>query len=186
MAERIRDAARSREALLTAAEEQFAAHGLAGASVQDIGRAAGLSRGAPNYFFGSKDALYEAVLERVFAARDAAVREAFAPLTAGGELRASLDHAVRGYLRFLRERPSFTRIVRWESLDADRPGPPRSRAAEEAFASLPGDVDVSAAVLTFTALCFFPAAFAGTFSSGLDQDAHVALVVDVLLGILAG
>ena len=36
-------------------------------SLQEIGDAAGLSRGTPNYFFGSKQDLYVAVLERVFA-----------------------------------------------------------------------------------------------------------------------
>jgi TetR/AcrR family transcriptional regulator len=67
---RTRDAERSREAILDAAERLFSDRGFEGVSLQEIASDAGLSRGAPSYFFGSKDSLYEAVLERVFRERD--------------------------------------------------------------------------------------------------------------------
>src|SRR5437773_11481494 len=73
---RIRDADRSRMAILAAAEALFAERGFEAVSLQEIGDAAGLSRGTPNYFFGSKQELYVAVLEHVFADREEATTRA--------------------------------------------------------------------------------------------------------------
>jgi TetR/AcrR family transcriptional regulator len=120
---RTRDAERSRQAILDAAERQFADRGFDAVSLQEIATGAGLSRGAPSYFFGSKDSLYEAVLERVFAERDAATRRAFEPVWAwaagaGGAaaLRRALLRAIAGYLQFLISRPSFVRLLDWEAI----------------------------------------------------------------------
>jgi TetR/AcrR family transcriptional regulator len=77
---RSRDSGRSREALLAAAERLFAERGFEATSLTDIGAAAGLSRGTPSYFFGSKAGLYRAVLERAFEARDRATATAFQPV----------------------------------------------------------------------------------------------------------
>ena len=66
-AERRRDAERTREAILIAAEDHFARRGFEGTSLQQIAEAAGVARSTPAYFFGSKDALYDAVLARAVA-----------------------------------------------------------------------------------------------------------------------
>ena len=63
---RTRDAERSRAAILDAAERLFAAYGYHATSLQDVGDAAGVSRGTPSYFFRSKEGLYRAVLDRAF------------------------------------------------------------------------------------------------------------------------
>src|SRR5438445_889041 len=97
---RIRDADRSRRAILDAAETLFAERGFEAVSLQQIGDAAGLSRGTPNYFFGSKQDLYVTVLERVFADREEATARAFEPvrawceLTRAGSLRQPLTRAI--------------------------------------------------------------------------------------------
>jgi AcrR family transcriptional regulator len=62
---RTRDAERTRRRILDAAEELFARQGFDAASLAAIGEAAGVSRGTPSYFFGSKEELYQAVLERM-------------------------------------------------------------------------------------------------------------------------
>src|SRR5919197_3347186 len=98
-----RDAARSRAAIIDAAEQLFAQHGFAGTRLGDIGTRAGLSRGTPSYFYGSKEQLYVAVLQRVFAAREEATAAAFAPLhqwarTGEGTLEDPLAHDVDCYL----------------------------------------------------------------------------------------
>src|SRR6059058_3893805 len=122
-APRTRDAARSRLAILGAAEEIFAREGYEAASLARIGEAAGVSRGTPSYFFGSKEELYRAVLERMYADRTAALEPAFAPLVAWARadapsepLRAVLRSAVDGYVRFLVERPTYVDIIQRESL----------------------------------------------------------------------
>jgi TetR/AcrR family transcriptional regulator len=62
-----RDADASRRSLLMAARAQFAAKGLAGARVDEIARHAGINKQLVYHYFGSKDALYRAVLEDVYA-----------------------------------------------------------------------------------------------------------------------
>ena len=82
-----RNASRSRELILDAAERLFAERGYAATSLNDVGREAGLSRATPGYFFGSKGELHHAVLERCFEAVRQAVRvgrdREVGPLAAG-------------------------------------------------------------------------------------------------------
>lgn len=58
--------AKSREALLLAAKEAFAARGLEGARVDDIARRAKINKQLVYHYFGSKDGLYTAVLEQIY------------------------------------------------------------------------------------------------------------------------
>jgi AcrR family transcriptional regulator len=66
--EPVRDAERTRRALLDAAEIEFAAKGLAGARVDVIAEEAAANKRMLYYYFGSKDDLYVAVLERAYGA----------------------------------------------------------------------------------------------------------------------
>jgi TetR/AcrR family transcriptional regulator len=54
----------TRERILAAAQEEFAAHGLRGARVQEIVARAGVNQRMLYHHFGDKDGLYRAVLER--------------------------------------------------------------------------------------------------------------------------
>src|SRR3954452_24766933 len=81
-APRTRDAARSRRAILDAAEKIFAREGYDAASLARIGETAGVSRGTPSSFFGSKAELYRAVLDPLCPHRPAWGEPAFAPLVA--------------------------------------------------------------------------------------------------------
>jgi TetR/AcrR family transcriptional regulator len=56
----------SREFLLAAAREAFAARGLEGARVDDIARRANINKQLVYHYFGSKDGLYTAVLDQVY------------------------------------------------------------------------------------------------------------------------
>jgi TetR/AcrR family transcriptional regulator len=207
--ERIRDASRSREAILDAAEEIFGERGFEGASLNDIATLAGLSRGTPSYFFGSKAQLYESVLERVFREREEATRQAFRPLIewhlSNGEtsLDKPLTEAVSGYMAFLMSHPSFLRLVQREELaGGERLQEVRreSRAIYEAFTALRAAskraalqaFNVPDAVLLFVSLTFSPLAQRSTFMASLGRDFddaktrrnHVRLVVDQLLHFL--
>jgi TetR/AcrR family transcriptional regulator len=204
-----RDAARSREAILAAAERLYAERGFAATSLADIAVAAGLSRGTPSYFFGSKERLYLAVLERVFEEREQATRQAFHPLVAWAEgdhdesLEIALGQAVAGYMEFLLRRPSFLVLVQREELDGGerlRASPRESRAIEDAFRALRAvaperelrSFDVSDAVLVFVSLTFSPLGQRSTFMTSLDRDLedpavrrrHIELVTDQLLHLL--
>lgn len=64
--EPVRDAERTQQAILAAAEAEFAAKGLAGARVDVIAEQAGANKRMLYYYFGSKDDLYLAVLERAY------------------------------------------------------------------------------------------------------------------------
>ena len=202
-----RDAARSRTAILDAAERLFAERGFGGVSLGEVGAAAGLSRATPSYFFGSKEGLYRAVLERVFADRNAAVRAAFAPVVDwsrgdGGAdaLRDALTEAIGGYLAFLLERPAFVRLLQWEGLAGGEQlaaAPRDSRAIAEALEAVRKRLprfDVDDALLLVVSLTFSPLTQRSTFLAALGRDPgdpaargrHVALVVDQLLHLLGG
>jgi TetR/AcrR family transcriptional regulator len=213
-APKTRDALRSREAILDAAERLFAERGFDGASLADIGAAAGVSRGTPGYFFGSKEGLYSAVLERVFTARDAALEPAFAPLaewgaSRPGETSASLEdvlaQAIDGYLRFLYQRPNFVALIEREAIEgAERLAatPHESTVIRDALTSLRRGArrhglrqfDVPSVKLCLVALCFFPLAHRRTLlpAIGLDPNSPRFLaerrdaVLEVLLHLIRG
>ncbi|MGY4409554.1 AcrR family transcriptional regulator [Bradyrhizobium sp. LB7.1] len=62
-----RDPVATRKKLLTAAREEFARHGFAGARVDEIAERAGVNKQLVYHYFGDKDSLYLAVLEWVYA-----------------------------------------------------------------------------------------------------------------------
>ncbi len=67
-AEPLRDAERTKQALLAAAEIEFSTKGLAGARVDVIAEQAAANKRMLYYYFGSKEDLYLAVLERAYGA----------------------------------------------------------------------------------------------------------------------
>jgi AcrR family transcriptional regulator len=73
--EPIRDAERTRQALLAAAEVEFSTKGLAGARVDVIAEQAAANKRMLYYYFGSKEELYVAVLEQAYSAMRRAERE---------------------------------------------------------------------------------------------------------------
>jgi AcrR family transcriptional regulator len=66
--EPVRDAERTKQAILDAAKIEFAEKGLAGARVDAISEQSGTNKRMLYYYFGSKDDLYIAVLEDVYGA----------------------------------------------------------------------------------------------------------------------
>ena len=208
MVVRRRDADRSRAAILDAAERLFAERGPRAATLGDIAAEAGVATGTPSYFFGSKNELYQEVLARLASSREAALREAFAPVAAwaaapvGGRagLREALAAAVRGYLAFLDESPAFARLIGWEALaGAERlqAVPTHGRAVTEALGALRGvegvgDFDPALASVALVSLCFLPVAHESTFrasgqletSAPAFREPYVDVVVDALLGIV--
>src|SRR6266404_9911186 len=67
---------RTRSAILDAAMREFAHEGVAGARIDAIARAARVNKALLYYYFRDKEALYGAVLDRVFAGLSERVRAA--------------------------------------------------------------------------------------------------------------
>lgn len=63
---RVRHPERTRTAILDAATAEFSARGLGGARVDSIARAAGVNKRMLYHYFGNKEALFLAVLERAY------------------------------------------------------------------------------------------------------------------------
>jgi AcrR family transcriptional regulator len=63
-----RDPGRTRAAILDAATQEFTAKGLAGARIDTIAKRAGANKRMIYHYFGGKDGLYLAVLERTYGA----------------------------------------------------------------------------------------------------------------------
>jgi AcrR family transcriptional regulator len=61
-----RNPVRTRQAIIDAATAEFASLGLGGARIDSIAARAGLNKRLLYYYFGNKDALFQAVLERAY------------------------------------------------------------------------------------------------------------------------
>lgn len=151
-----RDAERSRAAILDAAEALFAEHGYEAVTLAQVGAAAGVSRGTPGYFFGTKDALYALVVERAAAV----LREHVA---ASGQ---RLDQVVAALLDLLVRRPSLVKLI--DQQRGGRVGEPHAEAFRDALGGA-GDDRVALVAL---ALCWFPMSHPGAARAfGVDPQA---------------
>ncbi|WP_148573553.1 TetR/AcrR family transcriptional regulator [Nocardioides caldifontis] len=181
-----RDAERSRTAILDAAEQLFADLGFQGASLAAIAQRAHVSVGLPRYFFGSKEELHRAVLQRVFARRNAALDAVAnaaeqllenAPEDGEGALRL----LVRGYLDFLLDNPSFVWLLTRDALEhaGRREQLPRhSEKFADRMVALMTRAGVAEATkapeqlfLSLIGLCYFPLEHDATIVAGMGQRA---------------
>ena len=114
----------TRERILAAATELFGAHGYEGTSIGAVLEAAGVARGALYHHFPSKEALFDAVLDRVVAGIAATTAEAaraaadpVESLRAGCDawLQLALDPAVQRIA--LLDPPAVVGWTRWRELD---------------------------------------------------------------------
>lgn len=103
----------TKKKILEAAEEIFAAKGLAGARVDEIAEKAGVNKRMLYAYFGSKENLYATVLKIVYSR--------LAELEKTVDLLASPEEAVCGFIKsyfaFLMYNPNFVSLVLWENLN---------------------------------------------------------------------
>lgn len=100
-------AAATKEALLAAAHDEFAQHGIAGARVDRIARRAGVNKERIYGYFGSKEKLFDAVVKRAL--------DDFARVTAGPGDDGPVEYVGRLF-DYYREHPDLLRLLMWESL----------------------------------------------------------------------
>jgi TetR/AcrR family transcriptional regulator len=165
--ERVRNPDRSRAAILDAAERLFAEQGYDATSLNQVGAAAGVSRGTPGYFFGSKADLYQAVLDRCFGEVREAVRAGRERALASSQSPdVILAGAVSDYFDFLAARPNLIRLVEREALHGGRltKGVSHLSAGQEALAAISAELglddspsgEAAQLLLSIISLCWFP------------------------------
>ena len=203
--DRERNPSLTRAAILDAAEKLFAAKGFDATSLNEVGTAAGVSRGTPGYFFGSKADLYQAVLDRSFTEVREAVRAGRARALASNQTPdAILAGAVSDYFDFLAARPNFIRLIEREALNG---GPQLDEvshlsAGQEALAAISAELglddspsgEAAQLLLSIIALCWFHLIHARTVAPAVgvtlenadDLERRRRHIVGLVLNGLAG
>ncbi|MFJ2419627.1 TetR family transcriptional regulator [Streptomyces brevispora] len=171
----------TKERLLAAAKEEFAALGIAGARVDRIAELAGVNKERIYGYFGNKQKLFDAVVGRALDELAEAV-----PLKAGDD---PAEYVGRVY-DFHRDNPVLVRLFFWEGLhyrDGVLPNEERRRGHyEEKIAVLAENFGteaspkIAACLLSLIGLAAWPNAvpqltrlIIGTDAEGLDLRSHV-------------
>lgn len=114
---RARDAERTRADILAVAQAEFAEHGLAGARVDAIAARTHTTKRMIYYYFGSKERLYLAVLERAYGA----IRHAEQALDlAALPPEAAMRRLVEFTFDYDEANPDFVRLVSIENIHRAR------------------------------------------------------------------
>jgi AcrR family transcriptional regulator len=202
---RIRDPARTREAILATAEAEFARHGFGGGRVDRIARKARANKRMIYHYFGHKDGLYLAVLERVYAAKRAAER---ALEVDHRDPEAAIRLLVDFNFAYCRDHPEFQLLLNDENLHRAR-HIGRSRVITQLYSPavetvrtvlaegvarglFRGDVDPMQLYITIVGLPYFyfgnnatlSAIFDRTLGEAAEMARYRAHAGDVVLGYL--
>ena len=201
----VRDAERTQAAILAAATQEFARHGLGGARVDRIAARARTNKRMLYYYFGRKDALFLAVLEHTYAS----IRNAEKQLSM---LDVAPVEGIRRLIRFTwdyyRAHPEFLSLLNSENLH-DARHLRRSRQVQamnspviETLATVlargsddglfRGGVDALQLYVSIAALSYFylgnnhtlSAVFGRDLASEASRAERLAHMVDVILGYL--
>jgi len=112
-----RNAEHSRRSILEAAKLQFAELGVDGARTDSIARAAGVNKALLYYYFGSKEALYGAVLDDVFSVRFQGLKRILDSDLAPGE---KILRFARQHFDYVSGQDCYPRLVQYEMMRASR------------------------------------------------------------------
>src|SRR5215813_8699621 len=115
---RAQRSAKTRAAILAAAEHSFAQAGLAGARTDAIAAAAGVNKAMLYYYFESKEQLYEAVLEDHFREFN---RRALQVLESPGPARRILLDYVSLHFDFISARHRYAPLFQQLMMTGGRP-----------------------------------------------------------------
>jgi len=109
--------------LLDAALAEFAAHGFEAASTRAIAQRAGVHQPQINYHFASKDELWRAAVDHLFAQLDAVMAAPREPAPGAGtsSARTLLETIIRRFVGFAAQHPELNRIMVHEATaDSER------------------------------------------------------------------
>jgi TetR/AcrR family transcriptional regulator len=103
--------------ILAAAEEHFAAQGIAGARTEEIATAAHANKAMLYYYFGDKRRLHRAVMENLLRQLR---NVTFGAAAAKASSRDRLMAWVNGYFDFLATHPNYPRLVQREVMETSK------------------------------------------------------------------
>lgn len=172
----------TRTNILEVAAREFADKGLSGARIDEIAEKTASSKRMIYYYFGGKDELYRAVLERSYSmirAREAAAD--YDSLPADQALRAQIEHT----FDYHAEHPEFVRLVMNENIHhGEHIGHVEGlkERNKSVIAALKAIIDRGVATgqfrpvdpvelhMSISALCFYNVSNRYTFASNFDVD----------------
>jgi AcrR family transcriptional regulator len=108
-----RDAQRTREAILKAALGQFSSKGFGGARVDEIAARSGTNKRMIYHYFGSKEGLYLAALERTYSELRSAEQELDLAST---DPQEAMRRLTRMSFRYFQDHPHFISMLNTENL----------------------------------------------------------------------
>lgn len=153
----------TREALLKAATKVFARHGYDGGSLEKISSLAQSHDRMIYYYFGSKEALFLAVLEDIYRRMDEA--EAKCEVSPDDPV-GSLRNVIRFKVNFYRNNPDFVTLLNAENMLKGRHAAKSERA-----------VEYSSRAVTLIADLLEAGEHAGVFRTGLKaRDVYLLIV----------
>ncbi len=120
----------TREALLSECLHLFAERGFASTSVDDIARAAGVTKGAIYWHFAGKDEIFHAILDRIRAQWQEVVH---VPVSARGDPLAQLARLFDAYAELFRQSPDICLFL--QQVILDRKNKPFAAAVAKVFAT---------------------------------------------------
>jgi AcrR family transcriptional regulator len=100
----------TQEQILIAALDAFAAHGFDGAKMREIASRAGVTLGLLQYYFGGKQKLWRAAVDRAFEDMRGGLEVRLEDGSITDE-RERLRALVRGHVEFVARRPEFVRLM---------------------------------------------------------------------------
>jgi AcrR family transcriptional regulator len=104
------ESGKAEERILAAALEAFSEHGFDGAKMRDIAARAGVTLGLLQYYFGSKQKLWRAAVDRAFEDMRGGLQALLAD-DSSADPRERLRQIVRAHVSFVAQRPEFVRLM---------------------------------------------------------------------------
>ncbi|MBB3956701.1 TetR/AcrR family transcriptional regulator [Novosphingobium sediminicola] len=155
-------ALRTREDILEVAGHEFSEKGLAGARIDEIAEKTQTSKRMIYYHFGSKDGLYQAVLQRAYETiRNQEQAARFEDLSPEQALRAIIGHNFDYHF----EHPDFVRLVMNENVHKG-----------EHIAQIPGMQERNRTVIAALGAILKKGVDQGVFREGIDPvDLHMTI-----------
>lgn len=101
---------KNEQAIIAAAEVEFARHGFKGTSMNSIAQAVGLPKANLHYYFSNKEGLYVAVLNNILDQWDAT----FSSLSVDDDPADALSRYIRAKIEYSRTQPLASRIFAME------------------------------------------------------------------------